>query len=120
MTTHEFEIRDEIILAGTPSRCGTPSPPAPDSTPGSWGTARSSQGRAAPTGWRCPATPRSRRSPRGRSAPHVVGVHTPNGILMLIKGYMHSLVVEYHGFSDDEDEKEIETAYQSWLDTAFV
>jgi uncharacterized protein YndB with AHSA1/START domain len=54
------------------------------------------------------------------SAPHVVGVHTPNGILMLLKGYTHMLFVEYHGFSDDEDEKEIETAYQSWLDTAFV
>jgi len=54
------------------------------------------------------------------SAPHVVGVHTPNGILMLLKGYMHLLFVEYHGFSDDEDEKEIETAYQSWLGTAFV
>jgi uncharacterized protein YndB with AHSA1/START domain len=54
------------------------------------------------------------------SAPHFVGVHTPNGILMLLKGYMHTLGVAYHGFSDDEDEKETETAYQSWLDTAFV
>ena len=54
------------------------------------------------------------------SAPHVVGVHTPNGILMLLKGYRHMLGVEYHGFSDNEDEKEIETAYQSWLTTAFV
>ena len=53
------------------------------------------------------------------SAPHVVGVHTQNGILMLIKGYMNMLVVEYHGFSDDEDEKETEAAYQSWLSTAF-
>jgi uncharacterized protein YndB with AHSA1/START domain len=54
------------------------------------------------------------------SAPHVVGVHTPNGILMLMKGYMNLLVVEYHGFSADEDEKETEAAYQSWLGTAFV
>jgi uncharacterized protein YndB with AHSA1/START domain len=54
------------------------------------------------------------------SAPRCVGVHTPNGILMLLKGYMDTLVVEYHGFSDDEDEKETETAYQSWLGTAFV
>lgn len=54
------------------------------------------------------------------SAPHFVGVHTSNGILMLLKGYMHTLGVAYHGFSDDEDEKEIETAYQSWLDAAFV
>jgi uncharacterized protein YndB with AHSA1/START domain len=53
------------------------------------------------------------------SAPHIVGGHTPNGILMLLKGYMHMLVVEYHGFSDDEDEKETAAAYQSWLATAF-
>lgn len=53
-------------------------------------------------------------------APHCVGVHTPNGILVLLKGYKDTLVVEYHGFSDDEDEKEIETAYQSWLNNAFV
>lgn len=49
------------------------------------------------------------------SAPRCVGVHTPNGILMLIKGYMNTIVVEYHSFSGDEDEKEIEAAYQSWL-----
>ncbi|KAA2259521.1 SRPBCC domain-containing protein [Solihabitans fulvus] len=54
------------------------------------------------------------------SAPHCVGVHTPNGILMLLRGYLHALVVEYHGFSDDEDETKIETAYKSWLDTAFA
>jgi uncharacterized protein YndB with AHSA1/START domain len=53
------------------------------------------------------------------SAPNFVGVHTSNGILMLMKGYMDTLGVAYHGFSDDEDEKEIETAYQSWLGTAF-
>jgi hypothetical protein len=54
------------------------------------------------------------------SAPHCVGVHTPNGILMLIKAYLDTLVVEYHGFAGDDDEKEIEAAYQSWLGTAFV
>ncbi|HUN33812.1 MAG TPA: SRPBCC domain-containing protein [Trebonia sp.] len=54
------------------------------------------------------------------SAPHVVGVHTANGILMLLKGYMGGMFVEYHGFSDDEDEKETEAAYQSWLATAFA
>jgi len=54
------------------------------------------------------------------NAPEVVLVHTPNGILMLLKGYMDMLFVEYHSFSDDEDEKETETAYQSWLGTAFA
>jgi uncharacterized protein YndB with AHSA1/START domain len=54
------------------------------------------------------------------SAPDCVGVHTPNGILMLLKGYKNTLGVAYHGFSDDEDEKEVETAYQSWLGAAFV
>jgi uncharacterized protein YndB with AHSA1/START domain len=54
------------------------------------------------------------------SAPNFVGVHTPNGILMLLKGYMDTLGVAYHGFSDDEDEKKTEAAYQSWLGTAFA
>jgi hypothetical protein len=53
------------------------------------------------------------------SAPQVVGVHTKDGILMLLGGYADMLGVEYHGFSDDEDEKETEAAYQSWLGTAF-
>lgn len=54
------------------------------------------------------------------SAPNCVGVHTPNGILMLLKGYRNTLVVEYHGFSEDEDKQETEAAYQSWLVTAFA
>jgi uncharacterized protein YndB with AHSA1/START domain len=54
------------------------------------------------------------------SAPRCVGVHTPDGILMLLKGYRNTLVVEYHGFSDDEDATEVEAAYQSWLNTAFA
>lgn len=33
---------------------------------------------------------------------------------------MDVLFVEYHGFSDDEDKKETETAYQSWLGSAFA
>jgi uncharacterized protein YndB with AHSA1/START domain len=52
------------------------------------------------------------------AAPNIVGVHTPAGILMLLKGYMDTLGVAYHGFSD-EDEKKVEAAYQSWLGTAF-
>jgi uncharacterized protein YndB with AHSA1/START domain len=53
-------------------------------------------------------------------APEVVLVHTPDAVLMLLKGYMDVLFVEYHGFSDEEDEKETETAYQSWLGAAFA
>jgi uncharacterized protein YndB with AHSA1/START domain len=52
-------------------------------------------------------------------APHIVGAHTPNGILMVGKGYRDVLIAEYHGFSDDEDEKEVAAVLQSWLDTAF-
>ncbi|MEV4318179.1 SRPBCC domain-containing protein [Actinocrispum sp. NPDC049592] len=54
------------------------------------------------------------------SAPHCVGVHTADGILMLMKGYRDTLVLEYHGFSGDEDPAEIEAAYRSWLSTAFA
>jgi hypothetical protein len=54
------------------------------------------------------------------SAPHCIGVHTPNGILMLLKGYLDTLVVEYHSFSAAENEKETDAAYHSWLTTAFA
>jgi hypothetical protein len=52
--------------------------------------------------------------------PHFLGVRTPHGIHLLVKGYRDTLVVGYHGFSDDEDEKEIESAWQSWLSSAAV
>ncbi|HJP79401.1 MAG TPA: SRPBCC domain-containing protein [Pseudonocardiaceae bacterium] len=54
------------------------------------------------------------------SAPRVVGVRTPNGILMVGKGYRDTIFLEYHGFSGDEDPKKTEAAYQSWLNTAFA
>lgn len=54
------------------------------------------------------------------SEPHFVGVRSADGIHMLIQGYQHSLVAEYHGFSDEQDEKEIESAWQSWLSTTFA
>lgn len=47
--------------------------------------------------------------------PYFAGVRTPRGIHLLVKGYRDMLVVGYHGFSGDEDEKEIESAWRSWL-----
>jgi hypothetical protein len=51
--------------------------------------------------------------------PHFVGARTPHGIHLLLKGYQNTLVVGYHGFSDSaddaEDEKEISSAWRSWL-----
>lgn len=47
--------------------------------------------------------------------PRFVGVRTAHGIHLLIKGYRDTLVVGYHGFSDDEDEQRIESAWRSWL-----
>jgi uncharacterized protein YndB with AHSA1/START domain len=52
--------------------------------------------------------------------PRFVGVRTSHGIHLLMKGYRDMLVVGYHGFSDDEDEKEIESAWRSWLTSAAV
>jgi uncharacterized protein YndB with AHSA1/START domain len=54
------------------------------------------------------------------SKPYFVGVRTPHGIHLLVKGYRDTLVVGYHGFSDDEDEKEIASAWRSWLASAAV
>ncbi|MDF5754612.1 SRPBCC domain-containing protein [Spongiactinospora sp. TRM90649] len=52
--------------------------------------------------------------------PYFAGVRTPHSIHLLVKGYRDTLVVGYHGFSDDEDEKEIEPAWRSWLASAAV
>lgn len=54
------------------------------------------------------------------SAPNFFGVRSADGILMLIKGYQDAIVVEYHGFSDDEDIERTESAWQTWLGKAFV
>ncbi len=74
----------------------------------------------APIRLNVPGLPSSTGTIDFLTAPHCVGVHTPNGILMLMKGYRDMLFLEYHGFSDDEDPNEAEAAYQSWLSTAFV
>lgn len=48
--------------------------------------------------------------------PYFVGVRTEHGIHLLVKGYGDVLVVGYHGFSgDDKNDKNIETAWRSWL-----
>jgi hypothetical protein len=52
--------------------------------------------------------------------PRFVGVRTPHGIHLLIKGYRDVLIVGHHGFSDDEDEKRIESAWRSWLASTAV
>jgi uncharacterized protein YndB with AHSA1/START domain len=54
------------------------------------------------------------------SAPRIVGVHTRDGILLVGRGYRDMLFLEYHGFSQGEDEKEIESAFQSWLQSAVI
>lgn len=46
--------------------------------------------------------------------PYFVGVRTQRGIHLLVKGYRDTLVVGYHGFSDDENE-DIESAWRAWL-----
>jgi hypothetical protein len=47
--------------------------------------------------------------------PTSVGVRTGDGLYTFMHGYRDTVVVEYHGFSDGVDEKEIERAWQSWL-----
>jgi uncharacterized protein YndB with AHSA1/START domain len=52
--------------------------------------------------------------------PHYVGVRTDNGLYTLMHGHQHMVVVEYHGFSEEQDEKELASAWQSWLGKAFA
>jgi uncharacterized protein YndB with AHSA1/START domain len=49
--------------------------------------------------------------------PHYVGVRTDGGLYTLMHGHQHMVVVEYHGFSDEQDEKELASVWQSWLGT---
>lgn len=50
--------------------------------------------------------------------PYFAGVRTPHGIHLLVKGYRDVLVIGYHGFSAEEDDKQIQTAWRSWLASA--
>jgi hypothetical protein len=145
MTTHEFEIRDELTLAATPEQVWDAIATGPGIDSWFMGHTEIEPGKGGTNRLAMPDTPRSRRSLSVNEitegahvrlnvpglpdttgtidslrAPHVVGDHTPNGILLLLKGYRDTLVVEYHGFSDDENAKATETAYQSWLTTAFA
>jgi uncharacterized protein YndB with AHSA1/START domain len=52
--------------------------------------------------------------------PISVGVRTSDGLYTFIHGYQDAVVVEYHSFSDDVDEKETERAWQSWLTRSFA
>lgn len=54
------------------------------------------------------------------SHPTFIGVRTDDGMYTFIHGYQDGTVVEYHGFADDVDEKEIERAWQSWLERSFA
>ena len=50
--------------------------------------------------------------------PRYVGVRTDTALLILIKGYRDAIVLDYHGFSD-EDEQTTAAAFRSWLDSSF-
>jgi uncharacterized protein YndB with AHSA1/START domain len=49
-----------------------------------------------------------------------VGVRTPDGMYVLMHGYRHGVFVSYHSYDKVTDEQEIESAWQSWLTTAFA
>jgi uncharacterized protein YndB with AHSA1/START domain len=53
------------------------------------------------------------------SLPTYVGVRTEQGIYTFMHGMRDTVVVEYHRFVDDTDPKQIEQAWQAWLDRAF-
>lgn len=52
--------------------------------------------------------------------PAYVGVRTADGMYVLMHGYLHGVFVEYHGFGEIDDEERIQSAWQSWLSTAFA
>lgn len=52
--------------------------------------------------------------------PLYVGVRTADGIYVLMHGYQHGVFAEYHAFDKVDDEQKIESAWQSWLTTAFA
>ncbi len=53
-------------------------------------------------------------------APHYVGVRTDEGLYLLMHGYRDTVVVQYHGYSGDQSDAELQDAWQSWLGKAFA
>jgi pimeloyl-ACP methyl ester carboxylesterase/uncharacterized protein YndB with AHSA1/START domain len=49
--------------------------------------------------------------------PNYVGVCTPDGLYVFMRGMGDTVIVEQHAFSDTVDQKETELAWQSWLGT---
>jgi hypothetical protein len=52
--------------------------------------------------------------------PVYLGARTADGLYALIHGYRDAVVAEYHNFSADVDEKDIERAWQAWLTQTFA
>jgi hypothetical protein len=52
--------------------------------------------------------------------PIYLGVRTADGLYTFIHGYRDMVVAEYHNFSPDVDEKDIEQAWQAWLAQTFA
>jgi hypothetical protein len=52
--------------------------------------------------------------------PNFLGVRTDAGLYMLIHGYQNAVVVEYHDYAGAGDGEKIESAWQSWLGSAFA
>jgi uncharacterized protein YndB with AHSA1/START domain len=52
--------------------------------------------------------------------PTFVCARTSDGLYTLMHGYQDTVVVEYHGFSDDLDTERIERAWQGWLARSFT
>ena len=53
-------------------------------------------------------------------APSYVGVRTDEGLYLLMHGYMNTIVVEYHGYSGEQGDDELQGAWQTWLAKAFA
>ncbi|MDH2426149.1 SRPBCC domain-containing protein [Sphaerisporangium sp. TRM90804] len=51
--------------------------------------------------------------------PDFLGVRTGDGLYVFIHGHQDTVLVEYHGFSPETDDK-IEPAWQSWMAQAFA
>jgi uncharacterized protein YndB with AHSA1/START domain len=52
--------------------------------------------------------------------PTYIGARTADGLYALIYGFRDTVVAEYHNFTADVDEKDIEQAWQGWLAGAFT
>src|SRR5256885_2303493 len=126
--SHEFEVREEIVLAATPDQVwdAIATGPGVDSwfigrseiEPGVGGTVHNDCAGFETESTITPWEPGKRLAMRSEPGP--AGARPRDALYLFVHGYEDSVVTQVYGFAADADEGAVENALQSWLGQTFA